>query len=323
MFALMGAVPAVASVEALGGAFARYEQDFRSYADRHWTLYGAAWETANYYDRAMIYYVWWARTGNPTYLQRAHALVLDYRRNYVERWGYGVSAHWALFDGLALHYLLTGDEASRVAVGRMADVLVASYYMDNLGSVSAEMDNRIQSRVLLGFVLADEIRAPSRTGQNWAGRAREALTKILAAQSADGAYRFRQGNQCGYNKPFMVGLLNDAMIRYFTLFERDGRILPSIKKSVDYMWTNDWRSSANAFVYLGGPCSGAPTGTAIDLNNLISTGFGFVYQQTGDPTYRTRGDQVFTGGVTGAFLAGTKQFNQEYTSSHRYLTLRQ
>jgi hypothetical protein len=324
VFALMGAVPSVSSVESIGGVFSRYEQDFRTHADRQWSLYGSRWDQANYYDRAMIYYVWWARTGNSTYLERAHALVLDYRKNYVEANNYGVAPHWALFDGLALHYLLTGDEASRTAVGRMADVLSAPYYMENLDDTGAEMENRMQARVLLGFVIANQIQAPSRSGQNWANRAREALTKILASQSSDGAYRMRGPiNQCGYNKPFMVGLLNDAMVRYHTLFERDGRILPSIKKSVDYMWANDWRAGANAFVYLDGVCNGEAVYTAGDLNNMISTGFGFVYQQTRDVTYRTRGDAVFAGGVTGAFLSGTKQFNQEYTSSYRYLMLRQ
>ena len=324
VFALMGAVPSVSAVEAQGAAFAKYEQDFRTYADRHWAQEATAWDQANYYDRAMIYYVWWARTGNTTYLERAHALVLDYRRNYVERNDYGVPPHWAMFDGLALHYLLTGDEASRTAVGRIADTFTVPYYVANLGSTTAEMENRMQARVLLGFVIANYIKAPTRTGQDWGVRARDALTKILASQAADGAYRMAGPiNQCGYNKPFMVGLLNDAMIRYHTLFERDGRILTSIKKSVDYMWANDWRAGERAFVYLAGPCNGAPVGTAVDINNLVTSGFGFVSQQTGAATYRTRGDAVFSGGVYGTWLPGSKQFNQQYTSSYRYLALRQ
>jgi hypothetical protein len=34
--------------------------------------------------------------------------------------------------------------------------------------------------------------------------------------------------------------------------------------------------------------------------------------------YRDRGDQIFAGGVAGAYLAGTKQFNEQYTASYRY-----
>jgi hypothetical protein len=295
----MGAAPSVAAVEGQGGAFARYEQDFRTWSENHWAVDGAQWDKANYYDRAMIYYVWWARTGNPTYLERGHALVLNYRKNYLEANNYGSTPHWAMLDGLALHYLLTGDEASRTAIGRVADSFSYPYYMNNLQDPTAEMENRMQARVLMSFVLAGYIKAPSQLGNDWGVRAREALTKILASQAPDGAYRFtRTNNQCGYNKPFMVGILNDAMVRYYTLFDRDTRILPSVKRAVDYMWANDWVPSANAFVYLGGNCSSYGDRTpAADLNNLIATGFGFVYQQTGDATYRTRGDAVFAGGV--------------------------
>jgi hypothetical protein len=321
----MGAVPSVSAVSALGGPFAKYEQDFRTYIEGHWLIEGASWTEANYYDRAMIYYVWWARTGNRTYLDRAHALVLDYRRGYVEASGYKFAPHWAMVDGLALHYLLTGDEASRVAVGRAADEFAAPWYVQNLGNASAEMENRIQARVLLTFVLANYIKAPSQQGHDWAVRSRDALTRIFASQSSDGAYRFTYPtiNQCGHNKPWMVGLLNDAMIRYHTLLEPDARIVGSIKRSVDYMWANDWRAAYRGFVYLGGVCNGEPIGSAADVNGLIVSGFGFVYQQTRDATYRTRGDEVFAGGVYSVPLLSSKQFNQAYTSSFRYFAQRQ
>ena len=58
---------------------------------------------------------------------------------------------------------------------------------------------------------------------------------------------------------------------------------------------------------------------APDLNNLIVSGFGWVYRQTGDATYRTHGDQAFAASVANAWLDGTKQFNEQYTDSPRYL----
>ncbi|HST62090.1 MAG TPA: ricin-type beta-trefoil lectin domain protein [Longimicrobium sp.] len=326
---LVGPAIPVSTVEGWGGAFARYEQDFRTFAEQHWANDGAWWEAANYYDRAKIYYVWWARTGNQAYRDRADALALNYRTNYVEANNYGVSAHWSQIEGIALHYLLTGDEASRVAVGRMADNFAVPYYMNGLNDLNAEMENRMQARTLLAFVIAHQIGAPRgdypADKPTWEGLAREALTKILASQGADGAYRFQHPgiNQCGHNKPFMVGLLNDALIHYYQKFEADPRILPAVKKSVDYLWANDWRDAQQAFDYLGGPCGG-DTGTegAPDLNNLVVNGFGWVYQQTGDATYRTRGDAVFAGGVNGAWLHGGKQFNENYTSSYKYLAYR-
>jgi hypothetical protein len=323
VFALVGNVPSVGAVEAMGPTYAEYEAKFRTWSESHWTTEGAAWDQANYYDRAMIYYVWWARTGNATYLERAHALALNYRKNYLEANNYGATPHWAMLDGVALHYLLTGDEASRTAVGRVADNFSVAYYLNGLGSTTAEMENRMQARVLHAFVLANHIKAPSQQGQDWAVRARDALTKILSTQSADGAYRMSGPiNQCGYNKPFMVGLLNDAMIRYHTLFERDARILPSIRRAVDYMWAKDWDVNAQGFVYLDGPCNGSGVGAAPDLNPLIVSGFGFVYAQTGDATYRTRADAAMAGGLRAVFWSGSKQFNEVYHNSFRYIAMR-
>jgi hypothetical protein len=321
VLSLMGQTPSVSSVEALGGAFARYEQDFRTYADRHWASEGTS-VAANYYDRAMMYYVWWARTGNATYLERANALAVNYRKSFLEARGFNVLPYETFVDGVALHYLVTGDEASRAAVGKVADRFATSRFMDVLGNTAGEVDNRDQSRVLTALLVARRINAPTAAGNDWAGRARTALSNILRSQSSDGAYRFAQSGQCGYNKPWMVGLLNDALVRYHTSFEADSRIVGAVKRSLDYIWANDWRDAQQSIVYLGGNCGGDSPYTAPDLNNLVSSGFGFVYRQTGDATYRTRGDAVFIGGVNGGWPAGSKQFNQEYTSSYRYLGLR-
>jgi len=44
---------------------------------------------------------------------------------------------------------------------------------------------------------------------------------------------------------------------------------------------------------------------------------------SGNSTYKTEADAIFAGGVNQAFLTGYKQFNQNYTSSYRYLFYRQ
>jgi hypothetical protein len=42
-----------------------------------------------------------------------------------------------------------------------------------------------------------------------------------------------------------------------------------------------------------------------------------------DGTFSQRADQIFAGGVNGRGVTGdAKHFNQQYTSSYRYLTLR-
>ena len=46
-----------------------YEQRFKMYADSQWRAFGPKWDAGNSisgYERAAIYYVWWARTGDAT-----------------------------------------------------------------------------------------------------------------------------------------------------------------------------------------------------------------------------------------------------------------
>jgi hypothetical protein len=321
VFDLVGAtVPPVPTQEARGGAWATYERDFRTFAETHWSASGADWGLGNYYDRAMIYYVWWARTGNATYLSRANAMALDYRTRYIESSNYGPAAWWAQMDGIALHYLVTGDEQSRTTVGRVADYFyLASGTLSTFAST--DLDQRDQARMLLGFLLAWKLNAPSQYGLNWSTMLRTALTNVLSTQAPDGAYRVPTA-QCGYDKPFMVGMLNDVLTRYYDTFERDPRIVSSVKRSVDYLWANDWLPEAQSFAYIGGPCYGEGRVAAGDLNNMISSGFGWVAKRTGDASYYTKGDAVFAGGVYGSWLFGSKQFNQAYASSFRYLGYR-
>jgi hypothetical protein len=120
--------------------------------------------------------------------------------------------------------------------------------------------------------------------------------------------------------PYMTGMLNDALVRYHTSFEQDGRIPGAVKRSVDQMWSSSWVSPGQYFLYIeGGPCreDGAP-----ELNALSATGFAFVARQTGDASYFAKGDQVFAGGAYFAWIGGPKHFNQQYTSAFRYLALR-
>ncbi len=336
---LVGPALPVQEAASLGPAFEQYEREFQAFAERHWRSDGAGWEAANYYDRAKIFYVWWARTGNDAFLKRANEIAVDYRRNYIEANGFRPSAHWSQMAGLALHCLVTGDILSGEAVGRVADLFSLPDNIAELADLAGEMDNRIQARTLEALLLAWQIGAPSLGipdkqpdgsdwgipgGNDWARLLRLALERILSSQSPEGAYRFKQ-IQCGYNLPFMVGILNDALIQYHDQFEASPRILAAVKQALDYLWDKNWDPKAQAFVYLEGSCldnEDNSTDPAPDLNNLIVSGFGWVYRQTGDKTYRDRGDAVLAGAVKGAWLEGSKQFNQAYTTSYKYAAFR-
>jgi hypothetical protein len=332
---LVGATMTSAQTAALGGAFAKYENDFASWAEKHWARDGAGWVNANYYDRALIYYAFWARTGNPTYWSRAAQLVYDYRTKYLEPNAYGSSAHWAQLEGVEKHYLLTGDTASRYAVIKTADVLnranaenFASYQTRSKG------DTRVSARTLHSALLAWRLSPPGsptvrvQSQVSWTKRLDNRIAEQFAWQEADGSFP-SDWFVCGGQLNYMVGQLNDALIKTWEYYNQDPRIERIVTRSVDHLWSTQWLTAKNAFQYASVDCQlnlagfgvGSPSPSG-DLNNMIVAGFGWAFRRTGNTAYRDAGEQIFAAGVGWAYVGGQKQFNEEYTSSFRYLGYR-
>jgi hypothetical protein len=116
----------------------------------------------------------------------------------------------------------------------------------------------------------------------------------------------------------MDGMLNEALIQYYTVYRADPRILASVQANTNWMWSQ-WLPASRAFKYVPADC--AATGTAgpvPELNNLIVNGYAWVYAMTGDQTARSRALAAFQGGVEQSFLQGSKQFNQQYSVGWRY-----
>lgn len=114
-------------------------------------------------------------------------------------------------------------------------------------------------------------------------------------------------------QPFMAGLTMAALIE---AYERTGdvRIPAAVQKMLDKMWEEAWSSRAAAFTYWSNSSSPVP-----DLNLLIAPAYAWFYKISGDAVYLERGDQIFNGGVAGAWLDGGKQFSQNYRWSFDYL----
>ena len=368
---LFGPTPSVAESKALGAMFVEYEDDFVRYSDYHWAAHGANWEYANYYDRAATYLLWWARTGEQKYLDRGSAIALDYRTKFLESqampYTYNASTYWHMPMGLALHYLATGDEKSRQAVGYSAEWVGALHMVEELDKVTTmarpgtylqspaastipatitvgTAENRWRARVLQAFVLSHAINAPQNGpalgyGQGgmvgavpgtWAQKAKVVLDKILAVQNADGSYRDITSG--GAEKPFMDGLLNDALILYYQFVAQDPRILSAVKRNIDYNWTNVWlghRENSQSFAYYEwsytapqDPNWSGGRYAAGDLNLMMVNAFGWVYSMTGDVAYRDRGNLIFKGGIDLGYVEGSKQFNQMYHGSWRFIAYR-
>lgn len=332
-----GPFVSVSAARQLGPVFESYEAHFRTFGDIHWarqrtSVFGGG--TANgeaggqFYDRAKIWYVAWARSGDPEYLQRAELQVAAYL-NYLEAQSYKVQTWWVLPDGLGLNYLLTRNPGSAAAIVRLAERQASQHNLQMIGdpSPSSDADNREQAITLSALLWANAIsleRGPKDSigaRRAWAPILTEALERILSTQMADGAFRFASAG--GAVKPFMLGMLLTALIQYHERFRPDSRIKDVVTKALDYVWDHCWDTSYQAFRYVEHPNRlDADTTPYPDLNLLLVHGFGWAFRMTGERKFVERGDYVWAGGVTLADLQNGKAFNQNYCNSYRYLPLR-
>ena len=313
-----------AAAPASPAAFPTYESQFVTYGNQHWASEAGNW-LYDYYDRALIWYAWWVRTGDPEYWRRGTIDAVAYRQQYVEPANYIMQPHQAQLEGLAIHYLLTGDEASRYAIARVAsnfaDIWTPVLDCTSCSSGGGQyVEGRIQARTLQSHYLSWMIDAVGDSPRNWLSLMATDVTKILSTQQPDGSYRFAEWE--GAHSNYMTGLMHDIMIKYYTYVQADARIPPALKKSLDWMWATQWIVSAQAFKYLSDPTSTGGPDPAPDLNLLIVTGYGWYYQYSRDASYKTEADAIFAGGVNGADISLYKQFNQNYTSAYRYLFYR-
>jgi len=337
ILSVLGQTKTITETAALGAMFATYDQTFDQYLPTSNTWID------NYYDRAVVYYARYARTGDVTFLNKAHAIAVAYRQQYVEANNYQVSPHWSVVRGLELHYRLTGDTLSRRAVAGMYSWALSSFSQALWGDPkiadlqnpnSQYMENRIQARVLQGALSSYRMNASftktdglSFRASEWPARLREILNQILSVQKADGSFSWVQ--ICGGQLNYMVGMLNDVLIEYYRDFEADPRIPVAVEKANEYLWTTQWKATEQAFSYASVYCAPNPWGTNVggteaagDLNGLMIASFGWLYQRTGDAKWKTRGDAIMSGLIlprwAGAY-ASSKQFNQAFAESYRYL----
>lgn len=295
----------------------QYDDDFVRFADYQLAQNGEGWGE-NYYDRAQIYYAMWVRSGNPVYWDRGTRQLLNWRSGYLEAVNYGTSPHQSQVDGLGLHYLLTGDQASRYAIDRINGTLWYFRVRVGLGTkTSGDIENRIRARVLMAYLWMWRL---SDTPAALAPDMETAISAVLNSQETDGSYRFTA--YCNQSLNYMDGMLNEALIQSYTYFRADPRIVTAVKNSTDWLW-GQWMPLAQGFKYVPLPCTLTGTSDPVpELNNLIVNGYSWIYAMTGNAVAATRADEVFTGGVQKSFLQGTKQFNQQYTTGWRYFALR-
>jgi uncharacterized protein YjdB len=322
---LVGPTITAAANRANGGVYSKYEDDFGTYADQHWQLAGSQWGE-DYYDRAAIYYMQWQRTGNPEYWRRAGMLAYAYRHDYVEAGNYQVSFYWYMGEGVALHYLATGDSLSWFALGRMAQQFGGCIMRPDGNcslALTGYMDVRGQARALQSVYLAWRFASPGDPTHeqfNWGAVLDSGTTQVLATQETDGGYKSQEF--CYGIAPYQVALLNDQYIKQYRYYKADPRLVASVTKAVHWLWNTQWISSTSGFHYNSVNCPDNGMGTVVggleaapDLTNMMVEGFAWAAKQTGSATDAANARTVFASGVNTAYLVSSKQFNQAYESS--------
>jgi len=239
--------------------------------------------------------------------------------------------------GMAMYYMRTGDTTYQDAVNLLA--FNPGYYYWYSGSVYAE-SVRV-SAYMMDDRLANEIIGAQRDTA-FTLRAVDVMLGYL-----DQSYNLSLSNpnQQEYNiHPFMVGLAMEALITYYELDLAEGntpdaRIPLEIKKVLDWWQSTQYVASTHTLAY--GAYDVPPrnpqlvSGTlyqATELNDLVATAYAWYWYKTGNNTYLTEGDDLFSnvwdsaGGQTGGGDSGwtwsVKEYNQVYKWSFDYVRWR-
>lgn len=260
-----------------------------------------------YYDAQWVYLQIAEYTGDTSWRECAQRARAIYRDGYVLPNRGFVPGYWNFPIGTALDYLQTGDALSKQATVELSRN--AAYSRDStpaLETITTEA-SRETAYALLAHLSAEDVGEPR--------RARTALLVEHALGHMNSWFNVQHSA-----RSFMVALTTHALLNYY---ERSGdpRVPPAILNGLTKLWELNWVPEAEAFRY-------QTTGTAEevapapDLNLLIAPAYAWAYSFTGDPTYLTRGDAIFSGGTRRAYLGSAKQFNQNYRWSFEYLRWR-
>jgi hypothetical protein len=284
---------------------------------------------AGYYDGVRVFQAIAEYTKDSKWLQCADHAKQVYRDAYVLANNGAVPGYWNFSDGLLADFQRTGDTKSKDAIS-----LLSTNAAFSADTTPAAWTAGAETQREVALAITTYLNAET------AGLGSRDRLKLLADQALghldqlyiNKSYRCTSVQFCPLEavgkyhiKPFMSGLEMRALIRYYDK-SKDPRVLPAVKASVDWLWSNAWVAADSSFWYENWADDPTKPFTvqpgAPDLNLLIAPAFAWVYSMTGETKYRDAGDQVFNGGVAKAFLDNGKQFNQNYLWSFDYVKWR-
>jgi hypothetical protein len=268
---------------------------------------------STYYDAARVFAQIAAYTGDASWYQYADTAAHYYRDGSVLPLNGAEPGYWNFTQGLLMDYQRTGNPADRDAILALANNAAFAGALTPLSWTAGTDTSREVAYTLMSYINADKL-----------GASHGARFGALVNQAIGHINQWFVTNSAPYIRPFMVGLTMQALIDAYQV-SPDPRIQDAVKTALDGLWARTWVPSAQAFMYTDRVAADGSGGTepAPDMNLLIAPAYAWLYKQTGDVTYLNRGDQVFAGGVQGAYLGDFKHFNQNYTWSFDYVAWRQ
>ena len=265
-----------------------------------------------YYDGQWVFQRIAEYTGEPVFKRYAARAGEIYRDEYIVPSKGNAQGFRTFTRGLVDDFLKNGEVRSKQAALLIVDAAAYTRESTPLSETISADYSREVAYAILAYLDSESI-----------GRARSPRLKQFVDQALGHLEQwFATPRARTTLKPFMVALTAQALIEYDSRVG-DPRILPALKNAADQIWTRLWLEDKHCFRYadrLGEPDGMNP---APDLNLLIAPLYGWVYFKTKDPEYAIKGDKIFAGGVSQAFLGSGKQFNQNYRWSFDYVKWRQ
>lgn len=254
-----------------------------------------------YYDAERVFHNIADYTGNATWRTAA----ADARHLY-NRWmvanGYVLPGYWKFTQGARMAWQLNNADSQAVdIINGLANFGAFSPDSVPLGSMASEALSREVAYTMNCYMDQELIGGAHRAKL-------EDLLDLILDTGGHIDQWFVTGPPANF-APFMFGLTCEALIRYFHEQTEDARILPAIILGANWIWDNAWSDTYGQFYYrLDFPDWEAGS----ELNLLICPLYWWLYKQTGNAIYLTRGDAIFNAGIPTAFMGPFKQWNQVY-----------
>lgn len=301
-----------------------------------------------YYDMGKVFLKICEYTGDQKWCTAANDAFSVYRDGWIIPIQGGTSGYWGFSNGMMLDFKKNGTANSKTGVQALANkaaYCAAGTPVDYTAgaNVSRESAYCILHEINAGLVggtpdipyrdrLANQMLSPTPLPGTWTegpnkgkpypeGHIWQWINHTYLAPNP-----FAESPTCAgldYFQPFMGFLSMQSAIQLYAVTS-DPRVIPDLEALARFTWDNFWDPAKKAFVYENCRVNGSYPAKpgAPDLNLLGASVWEWLYAKTGNITYRQQGDQIFQGGVDGAYLDGAKQFNQNYTYSFDYVALR-